>query len=365
MADLGYDPTGAERIEDDVRVETDIFLPIDQVLRRNEAFRARYFYDCDAKCGPSGTLRVWGDGLTQEWQTSLENAVAEWSSAGAPVRLASSKSQSNAVVKFGTIAPNFTTPMGKTSPGAAEFPKADSFISRATGGKLYMVINEDYELEPKFKDLGTCDLTRANARNGLLLHEIGHWLGFAHHDNADFDGDFEIDGTDRDAPSVMKIFCMDQSESLTTDDKLALSKIYGGTDGTNGAPSDCTDVPPPDGVPCSRRKSWGNCDERWLEEAGYCRRTCGRCTSGNSSGCSDVQPPGDYSCSQQASWGKCDEGWMTQGGYCEATCGRCGGTCSDIAPDDRYTCSEQAGWGKCNEPWMIRGNYCRRTCGAC
>ncbi|CAG9461711.1 unnamed protein product [Pedinophyceae sp. YPF-701] len=38
--------------------------------------------------------------------------------------------------------------------------------------------------------------------------------------------------------------------------------------------------------------------------------------------CDDKQP-GDYTCEQQKAWGKCGEAWLRDGGFCRLTCGAC------------------------------------------
>ena len=37
--------------------------------------------------------------------------------------------------------------------------------------------------------------------------------------------------------------------------------------------------------------------------------------------CTDVAPDAVYTCAQQQSWGKCSNSWMA--GYCNKSCGRC------------------------------------------
>ena len=81
--------------------------------------------------------------------------------------------------------------------------------------------------------------------------------------------------------------------------------------------------------------------------------------------CTDIAPDNTYSCAQQAAWGQCTQDWMA--GFCEKTCRKCtDGTpapCTDVAPDALHTCAEQVSWGKCDEIWMA--NYCNQSCGRC
>ncbi|QDZ23168.1 PA14 domain-containing protein [Chloropicon primus] len=39
--------------------------------------------------------------------------------------------------------------------------------------------------------------------------------------------------------------------------------------------------------------------------------------------CCDIAPPGRYSCFTQKKYGKCDDDWMVNGGYCRRSCARC------------------------------------------
>ena len=102
---------------------------------------------------------------------------------------------------------------------------------------------------------------------------------------------------------------------------------------TAATPTGCIDLPPPGQSGCADQKAWGNCQQGWFKEAGYCAATCGRCSSGSSAsasatattaGCTDVSPPGQSGCADQKAWGNCQQGWFEEGGYCATTCGRCG-----------------------------------------
>ena len=42
--------------------------------------------------------------------------------------------------------------------------------------------------------------------------------------------------------------------------------------------SNCTDTPDPEET-CQQRLEWGNCDQQWMIDGGFCNRTCGRCDS--------------------------------------------------------------------------------------
>lgn len=42
-----------------------------------------------------------------------------------------------------------------------------------------------------------------------------------------------------------------------------------------GTPS-CDDFPPSDDFTCLQQKEWGKCNDAWMIEGGYCRKTCGR-----------------------------------------------------------------------------------------
>lgn len=43
----------------------------------------------------------------------------------------------------------------------------------------------------------------------------------------------------------------------------------------------------------------------------------------NAERCADVAAPGHHTCEQHAAWGKCEESWIADGGYCRRTCGKC------------------------------------------
>ena len=134
---------------------------------------------------------------------------------------------------------------------------------------------------------------------------------------------------------------------------------------------------------CDQQKQFGQCDADWMQQGGFCSKTCGRCSvpapatprpaapqpgaaevqvpcdalldqctkaSGNlinngalpaapASACVDKETPG-YSCAQQKQWGQCGQGWMAQGGYCAKTCGRC--TASTPAPRPAGACLSQS-----------------------
>jgi len=130
----------------------------------------------------------------------------------------------------------------------------------------------------------------------------------------------------------------------------------------------CTDTRPPgNSYTCAQQKEWGKCGESWMQ--GYCKATCGTCSTGGGGGggCNNSPPDSSYTCQQQKDWGKCGESWMK--GHCETVCGTCGGGgggggggCTDVAPDAYYSCAQQKEWGKCGESWM--SGFCQCTCGA-
>eukprot|EP01026_Neomeris_dumetosa_P051554 TRINITY_DN45390_c0_g1_i5.p1 TRINITY_DN45390_c0_g1~~TRINITY_DN45390_c0_g1_i5.p1 ORF type:complete len:475 (+),score=27.45 TRINITY_DN45390_c0_g1_i5:162-1586(+) len=128
----------------------------------------------------------------------------------------------------------------------------------------------------------------------------------------------------------------------------------------------CDDIAPGN-LSCIQQAQWGKCSRKWLSQWGYCRRSCGLCSSqGQKAACIDVPPDATFSCAQQKKWGKCDSTWMKEH-HCRVTCGKCTGmqACTDIAPDTRYTCAQQKQFGQCSQSWLIERNFCRRTCGHC
>ena len=90
--------------------------------------------------------------------------------------------------------------------------------------------------------------------------------------------------------------------------------------------------PPPLSRPissCAQQRDWGTCSKPWM--AGYCDRTCGRCTC--DCPCADAPPRADTSCRTHADWGQCDVEEHPWRASCAVTCGRCGKPgCAPPAP---------------------------------
>eukprot|EP00727_Mastigamoeba_balamuthi_P001325 m51a1_g1119 putative non-processive endoglucanase (491) ;mRNA; f:176824-178552 len=77
--------------------------------------------------------------------------------------------------------------------------------------------------------------------------------------------------------------------------------------------------------------------------------------------CTDVAPQGQYTCAQQASWGKCTESWMA--GFCDKSCGRCTATASSAAAPVTPTKADCTGIPtKLNgNVWAVGTNYAQHS----
>jgi hypothetical protein len=116
----------------------------------------------------------------------------------------------------------------------------------------------------------------------------------------------------------------------------------GGAGGSGGESSaggmtsgpECTDIPDPEQT-CATRLEWGNCEQQWLIDGGYCNATCGRCEAGGGSG-----------------------GTTSDGGSGSGNTGNTG-----AADTNNYTPIQQGGQG------VVQGNTtrywdcCKQSCG--
>lgn len=99
-----------------------------------------------------------------------------------------------------------------------------------------------------------------------------------------------------------------------------------------------TETAPQSGASCDEVKADGSCEADWVTFSGSCHITCGHnCTEIGSQPtpgsqkrasaalpCFDIQPWGPYSCYERRFvFGQCEENWMLQGGFCAFTCGFC------------------------------------------
>ena len=163
---------------------------------------------------------------------------------------------------------------------------------------------------------------------------------------------------------------------------------------------------------CEDHAGWGQCDEDFME--GWCLRTCNKCPQAASAKGKQAKDSGvcedafwddtPYTCEDHKQWGQCDDDFME--GFCRKTCGKCSsssysnrnnrgtsgggggsrssrssssssgggssgggndkssGECTDEFFDDNpYTCDDFKRWGQCNERFMW--GKCRKTCGKC
>lgn len=128
----------------------------------------------------------------------------------------------------------------------------------------------------------------------------------------------------------------------------------------------CDDIAPSSSASCSQQKQWGKCSSYWMTSGGFCRTTCGKCSSSNSVAvCTDIPPNPQYTCLQQKSYGACNAGWIISGNYCATTCGRCippPALCSDVPDTPSVSCWQRLQWKQCNEYWMTAYNYCAQVC---
>ncbi len=67
-------------------------------------------------------------------------------------------------------------------------------------------------------------------------------------------------------------------ESVMTDDGSAMVEDSDPqmTEPPAEPQEECTDIPDPE-QSCQQRLEWGNCEQQWMIDGGFCNRTCGRC----------------------------------------------------------------------------------------
>ncbi|CAL5229279.1 g12572 [Coccomyxa viridis] len=70
----------------------------------------------------------------------------------------------------------------------------------------------------------------------------------------------------------------------------------------SGGSGDCTDTPPSGTYTCEQQKAFNACSQSWMISAGYCKKTCGKCSGGSSSSSPSGSSPSWYSTYGSPAW---------------------------------------------------------------
>jgi len=135
--------------------------------------------------------------------------------------------------------------------------------------------------------------------------------------------------------------------------------------------SSCTNIAPDKYPRCDEPSMLSRCGHGWIQEGGFCKLSCGRCSVDALLPCENRQPAGDTTCADVLRMGSCGASWVRDNKLCQATCGSCpsgddsDSSCHDISPNSDNSCADYLRWGACSKDWMRNGEWCLKSCGRC